>query len=395
MAIPEYRYIFEDTLTRIKSAAIPMYGVNLQSYLNTQAQSNKFGAFTGTFRADLPGFRVQELLDATIPYRSNLWVERDGSLIWGGYVTSRTYQSESLTYQIYAQTFDTFTQGDFHVADGTITDDPQNVIIQQWNTMQARTNENLGVVIPTAVTSAGNMVSSWVGTDNTPTSDLIATAVKSGAEYRFDYAYSTTGVRTATLRVGRWDLPNLTIGSPVSSQSTTLKYPGDLSNYWLAEGSGSALTILSIGKANGASTPRSTQTNTPLLNTGWPNYQAKENWSDVSDQTTLTNMTIAALQTFAPPYVSPTFKSHHRSNRSGHYGSTQGGKVAFPFQTDDTGFGNFTLGDYVHVVLVDKYRFPSGPFAANYRVVGWSLSPAAGTTPEALDFTLAQPFATG
>ena len=376
-ANPRYRYILEDTLTRVKLASIPMYGVTMKKYLATWGQSNNLGEFTGTFRADTKGFDVQELLDATTPGRTNLWVERDGTLIWGGITTTRTYQSESFTYQMYANSFDSFMTGQFLTTDqASFADDPRNLIINLWNYVQGLANCNLGLVTPALVTNQAPLLTySWTGTDNNPISDEIDAAVKAGAEYRIDTAYAN-GIRTATLRVGRWDqpVPGFTLGTPQGALDVAFKYPGPISNYWYSESGPQSLTqALGIGSANGASTPRGNVSNALALAAGWPNFGIKFNWSNVTDQTTLINMLNQALIQFAPPFVTATLK----------------------LDASISAFGQFELGDYVRCVIVDPYRFPKAPLVNDYRVVGWALTPPTDTTAESFNFTVGQPSQNG
>jgi hypothetical protein len=320
---------------------------------------------------------VQELLDGTIPGRTNIWVERDGALIWGGIVTTRTYQSESYTYQIDAQTFDAFMQGQFQTTDqASTTDDPRNVILHFWANMQSQSATNLRVAGPNFVTPVNPQYTySWTGTDYDTNSDLIASAVQAGAEYRLDFGYDVNGVRTCYLVLGRWDqtTPGYTIGVPPTGESVTFRYPGSISNFWVSEsGPQGATYVLGIGQSNAASTPRGTATNTSFIAQGWPQYGLKFNWTNIVDQTTLNNMLANALQQFQPPFVTPTFKLN------GSYD-----------------YGSFNLGDYLHIVIDDPYRYPEGPHVTDIRVIGMELSPATDDSVEQANFTIDQPSASG
>lgn len=375
---PIYRYIFEDTLTGIKLQTIPMYGVNLKRYLATWGQSSTYGTFTGTFRADTPGFEVQDLLDATIPGRTNVWVERDGVLIWGGQVTTRTYQSQAYTYQIDATTFDGFMQGQFETLDKTsTTDDPRNLIIQLWTALQSQNATNLRLVLPGVVTGQTPLYTfSWIGTDFDAQSDLISAAIQAGAEYRIDFAYDQFGNRTATLTVGRWDQPvnsGMAVGADPDEAAVTFRYPGGISNYWISEsGPQGATQVLGIGQSSTTTTPRGALTNSDMISQGWPLYGIKFNWTNVTDQSSLSQMLVTSLQQFAPPFITPTYKLN---------GSSE--------------YGKFNLGDYLHVVVTDRFRFPAGPFKQDIRVVAMELSPTSDDGVETADFTVDQPSTTG
>jgi hypothetical protein len=368
---PRYRYIFEDMLTGTYLGSIPMYGVNMKRFLATWGQASNYGTFTGTFRADTPGYSVSELLGMTIPGRTNLWVERDGVLIWGGFLTTRTYQSESYTYQIDAQSFDAFMQGQFLTNNGGGTAyDVRNLFINLWNYVQSLTGGNIRVVIPPVVSPDVNPFYNvtWTGTDYSVVSDIISGGVQGGGEYRLDYAYDANGVRRCYLVVGRWDI-NLLIGTPLSDTSPTFSYPGEISNFWFAEsGQNAGTQVLGIGQANTTTTPRDVFTNTAMIGLGWPLYGIKFNWTNITDQTSIDNMLNQALVQYAPPFVTPTYKFNGTSI-----------------------YGMFDLGDYLHIVLNDQYRFPNGPFINDVRCVGMELSPATDTTVEQANFTVAQP----
>jgi hypothetical protein len=79
-----------------------------------------------------------------------------------------------------------------------------------------------------------------------------------------------------------------------------------------------------------------------------------------------------ALQQFAPPFVTPTYKLN---------GSVE--------------YGKFNLGDYLHIVIDDKWRFPDGPFVQDIRVVSMELSPASDDGVEQANFTVDQPSSSG
>lgn len=366
-----YRYICEDTLTGVKLASIPMYGVNFKAYLTTLGQTGRYGEFTGTFRADLPGFSVQELLGATIPGRTTLYVERDGVLIWSGIVQSRTYQSQSLDYQLYAQSHDAIMDGQFLTTDTSGTQDPRNTILSMWSTMESNPASNYRVGYAARYTPEVNpqQTVAWKGTDWNPMSDEVKAAVEAGAEYRFNYRYISPIQRETDVEIGRWDLAAYRLGAPLGPNSTTLRYPGEITQYWTTDGVQQAATIVyAIGAATGSTTIRQTYTNTAFLNQGWPQFGRKFNWNTVTDQTTLNNALANAMQQFQPPYVSPTFK-----------------------QNAGQGFGSYALGDYIRIVIDDPYRYPDGPNVQNIRVVGWQLSPETSTTLEQCDFTVSQP----
>lgn len=372
----KYQYIFEDTLTQQKLGKIPLYGVNMSNFLNTASQANRYGQFTGTFRADLPDYTVQELLLCTIPGRTNVWVERDGVLIWGGILTTRTYQSQALAYELQAQTFDGYAEGLYIQQDQSYTDDPVNIICDLWNYWQTVPDSNIHLQIPSNITPYTSITQTVTGSQFTATSDVFSTCIQAGAEYRIDISYDVNGKRTAKLVLGRWDQPqasNATIGTPVAQDNSSLRYPGEISSYYYSESGTSAGTIgLAIGSASGSTTITSVKQNDQYIGAGWPLYGQKFNWSNITDQATLDAILSEYLNLVAPPYATPTFT-----------------------QNSADGFGTFALGDYIYIVLNDQFRWPDQPFATHYRVVGWSLSPAGSNGTENFNWTIDQPSSLG
>src|SRR5882762_161867 len=104
-----YKYYFYDLLTHalLEELSGAMFGVNFSMFLSGEIGS-KTGQFTGTFRADSPGRSVQELLDATTPGKTALWIDRDDQPVWCGILWSRTYQATGRTYELSAQTYDSY-----------------------------------------------------------------------------------------------------------------------------------------------------------------------------------------------------------------------------------------------------------------------------------------------
>jgi hypothetical protein len=80
----DYRYILTDTLTDQVIAEIPFVDVSYSTALN------QAGTFSGSFPVT-PETSVQELYENTLPGKTSLYVLRNGVCVWGGIISSRSY----------------------------------------------------------------------------------------------------------------------------------------------------------------------------------------------------------------------------------------------------------------------------------------------------------------
>src|SRR6266508_3349924 len=85
--VTDYRYLFVDILSNKVVAELPCYGVSLTR------QVNKAGNMTATVGMNQAGYSNADVLDSTIPGRTAFYAMRDGHLLWGGPVWTRTYQA--------------------------------------------------------------------------------------------------------------------------------------------------------------------------------------------------------------------------------------------------------------------------------------------------------------
>lgn len=374
-----YKYYFYDLLshTLLDEMGGAMFGVNFSSFLSGEIGS-KTGQFTGTFRADTPGRTVSDLLASTTPGKTALWIDRDDQPVWCGIVWSRTYQATGRTYELSAQTYESYPHELYNQVDLTQTLPSQDMVCYVWNTIQGYASGNLGVSIPAYQGTGTALTRTLKGTDYNAWGDVIDDCVAAGCEYYIAALKDPiTGARTPTLIRGRWDLvenPPTTywrIGVPVAQAQTSgvdLQYPTGIAEYWWPENAVQAAnTVVSVGKANGASTPRQVYVNSANLAQGYPLLMNRLTLSDIEDQNTLNAVTAAQLTNATPSILSPTIILDG---------------------TVDNAFGSWSLGDNVKLVIDDPYRFPNGPVTGVTRIVGYSLTPSSENGPETVNLTI-------
>lgn len=374
-----YKYYTYDLLTRtlLDEFGGAMFGVNFSMFLSGKIGS-KVGQFTGTFRADSPGRSVSDLLAATNPGRTALWVDRDDVPVWCGIIWSRTYQATGRTYELSAQTFESYPHEVYNSADASATEPCQDFVSIAWSSIQSISSSyNVGVSVP-ALTGIGTTITkSFVGTDYNSWGDFIDDMAAAGAEFYIKPTLDANGNRVPQLVVGRWDLvenPPTTyyrIGVPVAQalqSGVDLQYPTGIAEYWWPENAIQAANrVLAIGKANGASTPHQIYTNPVNLAQGYPGLDNRLTLSDIDTLGTLQAIAQTQLNNSAPPILTPTIILN---------GSVEGS------------FGTWSLGDNVKLVIDDPYRFPNGPVTGVTRIVGYSLTPASENGPETVNLTI-------
>jgi hypothetical protein len=374
--VATYKYYFYDLLSHTLLDEIPMFGVNFTAFLSGEIGS-KVGQFTGTFRADLPSRQVADLLSATTPGKTALWVDRDDTPCWCGIVWSRTYQATGRTFELSAQTYESYPKQCYNSSAFTATRPSQDMVMAVWNQIQGQSGYNLGVSIPAYQGTGTSLTRTLVAADYNLWGDVVDDMVAAGCEYYIRPTIDVTGARVPQLQVGRWDLtenPPTTywrIGVPVAQaiqSGVDLQYPTGISEYWWPENAvQGANRILAVGKSNGASTPRGIFTNATNLLQGYPGLDMRLTLSDIEDQNTLNVVASAKLTNVQPPILTPTIILDG---------------------TVDGSFGSWNLGDNVKLVIDDPYRFPNGPVTGVTRIAGYSLTPGGENGPETVNLTI-------
>jgi hypothetical protein len=366
----KFRYEFEDTLTRQKIDVLPLYGVHFNSFLVTRGNNSRYGDCTATVGADVLDRSPSDVLAATEPQRTNLWVYLGDQPVWGGMIWNRTYSSQGGgTYQLYAQTFDAYAMGYVFPADKTYTGDPRNISRQVWLDIQAAGPEwNIGLQVPDVYTGASSVTKTILEDEQVLAGDVLTEMVNMGAEYRLVYTV-VNGRPRATIEWGRWDGLAGKLGIPASSGSPLINYPGTIAHYWWTDsGSKGATDYYGIGKGMGASTPRGYLRDASAIASGRPAYAKKLNFREAETQSLLDAQLGTARTVYELPVVSPSIKMRSLSRSEGlgpQFGGTQ------------NVFGTFNMGDYLYTVINDPKRFDPSPFKTYYRAISIGVSPEA------------------
>ena len=99
-----YRYLFADLLTNTIIGELPLTGVSFTQQLN------QAGTFQGHVLLSALSANQFNVSNATIPAKCALYVDRDGTLVWGGVIWNRSYNSTSQQLSFSAREFESYLE---------------------------------------------------------------------------------------------------------------------------------------------------------------------------------------------------------------------------------------------------------------------------------------------
>jgi hypothetical protein len=347
----EYKYLFSDLLTNAPLAELPCFGTYFEKFVNATGNATASvkigqGGYEDTALDD------QLILEATQPGRTALYVDRNGKLIWGGIVWSRTYQSQAKTLSMTAQTFDSmlFKRVCRRNLDYSHTSDEQrNIVIDLISKMQSDgTGTNIGLINPPSFGVSKQRDLHVHDYDLSTYGDLIAGIynLADGFDFLIDVAYQNDAPAKFVLM----GYPNL--GDPVGLPNVALEYPGTIFNYYFPESVGSSREW-AAGSGDGAHKLVASATASDLLSGGYPLVEEVDSGhSDVTVQDTLQGWADTNLAVNRIPMTVPTIDMN---------------------PDEPPGIENIQVGQYMQLVINDP-RFPNG-YSKAIRITGWKLTP--------------------
>jgi hypothetical protein len=357
-----YRYLFADLLTNEIVAELPITGVSFTQQLN---QAGAFSAHLLLSGVNTYGYNVDA---ATTPTRNAIYVDRNGILVWGGVIWSRSYNSADQVLNITAREFESYFEH------------------RLISTTEAFTNADQLLIARTLIDNAQALPSGDIGViTNSETSGVLIDRVYYDYEYKNVYAAiqdlskqddgfdfnitveydNVTNIPKKTLvlgypRTGNVDSGVGDIQTPVfifpAGNIVQYDYPEDgsiVSNNLYVTGAGSNEGKLLSNAQDAAS-----------ITAGFPLLDATVSYSDITDQTVLNELAIAQVIALAtpPPIIS----------------------IVVPaFVTPE--YGTYDIGDDARLIIIDE-RFPDG-LDAVYRIVGLNVLPGEDG-PERVTITL-------
>jgi hypothetical protein len=359
MATTYYRYLFADLLTNQILAELPMTSVSFTQQLNT----------AGTFQAQLLVTGVNSyglnVLNATIPGRTAVYVDRNGSLVWGGVIWARDYTSKDQLMKITAREFESYFERRRISSTLNYSNIDQLSIAESLiNAAQSVPYGNIGISVPSntsGVTLSRTYYNYELKTYFQALQDL--SRATNGFDFNVNVAYDGSDNITKTMNLGYPRLGNTYSSSNPSAP--VFQLPGNIIEYEYPEdGSIAANTVYALGAGSNEGKLIASATDSTKTSAGWALLEDAANYSDVTDSTYL--QSLATGQVSAVSYPPTTIK------------------IVVTAYTDPV-FGSYNIGDSVRLIISDPY-FPNG-FDNIYRIVALTLQPGENG-PERVTLTL-------
>jgi hypothetical protein len=348
------RYIFGDLRTGLVSAEMALQGVTLNNKLNG------IGNMGATLVLDQSGQQNIDLVNATIPGKSFVVVERDDVPIWDGIVWTRTYQAQAKIMQLSMKSREGYLEKVLLDTNFTAESEEQrNIMVDLFTLLQADPNRNLGITVPPATYSDAVLRNVSVLASEYKSFFSVISAIADG-ENGFDWNIETQ-------RVGDSYLRSLRIGYPyLGSTSTTalsFDYPGAITNYYETEGmSGAGTKVILLGSGEGSAMITSTAENTAMYDNGWLRYDATYSRKDITDQTAADSLVLQQAGLRKPPMA--TLK-------------------VFVKADIEPVFGTYNLGDTASIFIKDA-RHPDGVTFTS-RMVAFDYRPPSDSNIESAE----------
>jgi len=358
----DYRYLFVDLLGNTVQAELPLTQVNFTQALNSAGSFQGSVLLTGL----LPTTNV---IAATVPAFSAIYVERNGLLVWGGVIWSREYDSANQTMQFSAQEFESYFSHRV-IATNLVYENVDQFAVAQGivNTVQAAASGNIGVTVGTN-SSGVNISRSFYSYELKSALSALQDLSKSstGFDFRIKVSYGAAKNIVKELQLG---YPRLgTVYNAANPNALVFEFPaGNVLAYnYPEDGSLVANKVYASGAGSNEGKLVYFATDSAQLAEGWALLEASSSYSDIDDATLLANL--AAGQVAAVSYPPTVIKL-----------------IANP--SLDPVFGSYDIGDDVRLRILDE-RFPNG-IDTVYRITALNVTPGE-TGPERVTLTLTLP----
>lgn len=344
-----------DIITEVPlRGAGPTWQVNDPGSLGSPTIS--LGALSNIQRADIRA--------ATVPWKTGIAVDRDGTIIWSGVVTGRRYDSGTKKFSITVPGLLAYWKR--RILDQNIT----YTNVDQFDIVAGLLRFGGPPTVPMVMQydpSGMKRDRSIAGSDQKNALDEILEIAdnQNGFELAIDTAWDQTpGIQGVvhSLRIGSPRLGNV---DSHTGAVLTLEYPGNATSFvWDEDGEEFATQVYgSSTDQDGVVTTISAQ-NPVLLAQGFPQVGSTRQWSNITNSDTLIGHVTQAIVESNGYQDAPTFAVK---------------------DAGDTAAGSWVVGDDVRVRITDDARFPRiqdylGPgLDQTVRISQATLDPVTGT----------------
>jgi len=335
-----------DLLTNNIIAELPFTDVQFTQQLNS------IGNFSGSILLSGVNQTATNIMNGTIPAKTAIYVDRDGVLLWGGIVWSRTWSSKDQRLSINAREFESYLERRVITTTTAFTSqDPISIAKTLITNMQAATNGNIGIVLGSE-TSTSTVTKTYYSYELKTVYNAIRDLSKAnnGFDFSIYVYYDINATPTKLLRFGS---PRSGVAySPTNTSIPVIELPGNLTEYEYPEdGVIAANKIYAVGAGSNEGKIIVSATDATKITDGWPLLEDQINYSDQTDTTLLGNFASAQVGAVSYP---PTVI-----------------KTVMPTYIDPI-IGSYQIGDDIRVRIKDD-RFPNG-LDTYYRLVAYNVT---------------------
>ena len=363
-----WTYIFADLRLNTILGQVPLQQVSFSSQLD--------GA--GTFSAQLllTSSVVRKVLASAGPNllepgRTAIYVDMDGTLVWGGVLWTTSYNSMTQTLQLGGSEFwSYFSQRVIFWTTAAYTNVDQFTIAEalvtaaqdiQISTLSGNlTVGSIGVVVPSTLSGALVSVTfdpSQLVTIAQAFSTITSQSGSKGFDFAIDVSY-VSGVPTKTLNLS---YPRRGRVAGTTGLAVDVGSKWNVGYTWPKDATQQAAKVYGVGAGTGSLTGtavgpnRSTQQYNQVLLDGWPLLEAVLQRSDVTRQDIITGLATTYLAARAYPVALPI--------------------VTQSLDNPDSAFGSYIIGDDMRLVIpLGDWYFPAG-MDEYQRLTAWTVTP--------------------
>lgn len=284
LSAPQYSYHIYDSVTDVYQQTLPLTGVSFSNTINGG------GTFTASLSIADPIFQSNEIpwKDATNPkLNRSMWVERNGAVVWGGFITGRSYESSSQTITITGATFEVYaTFRPQRIPINFINTDILTVARSIWSRQDINDHEPHWVYDSNLSGNLITLASQWWQEISQYMDNLVA--LTPGIEYYIDTYYDPTSPNLPVVKkkfyVASPTLPADDVALTVSLNPTG----GNLLSYNVAEDGTQFMTkMYALGSGTDSAQIYGSYFANDLLDQGYMDVAQTVSYTDNTSRTSL------------------------------------------------------------------------------------------------------------
>ncbi len=297
-----YRFLAVDLLSQTPLADLPLSGVTYGQVLNQAGEAG------GTLTLPTDFTQAARLVDATIPLRRALYVERDGVLVWGGPIWSRD-MSDPTSVKIKAlEWWSLFARRLISTTKTYVAIDQLFIARALVAYAQSKYGGELGIDVDTTV-SAVYRDRTYNGYEFKPVAEAVAqlAAVDDGFDFAIDVAWDFSTSPPSIARTFRTYYPRR--GRTGSETGLVWELGRNIVKIgWPEDGTNAANSVRVLGSGDGDDMLVSSSVvglRTDVLDEGYPLLEQSLSMRDLEVQATVDAHAIAEVNARAVPVVLP------------------------------------------------------------------------------------------